>query len=227
MTDPKMTRTKYPSRVYDPGSPLLHRVLGLGENNRKLGRTVAKGRFKGYTIRTLSLEERVTCPTSCGHWIDCYGNNMPWAKRIDHKGDMFLPRLEAELDHAVETAKVGVLVRLHVLGDFYSDEYVEFWRRMLNKHPTLAAWGYTAYRWGTGPVYQALVMMAQDFEGTGRWSIRTSNFGAVWGTESIKSEEEWRRGTSFICPEQTGKTKSCATCGACWSTPKNVAFIDH
>jgi hypothetical protein len=30
-----------------------------------------------------------------------------------------------------------------------------------------------------------------------------------------------------VCPEQTGKTECCATCGACWATDKNVAFMRH
>lgn len=32
---------------------------------------------------------------------------------------------------------------------------------------------------------------------------------------------------AFVCPEQTGKTRCCATCAACWSTTKNVAFLEH
>lgn len=33
--------------------------------------------------------------------------------------------------------------------------------------------------------------------------------------------------SAFVCPEQTNKTRCCATCGACWSTTKNVAFLEH
>jgi hypothetical protein len=29
---------------------------------------------------------------------NCYGNNMPFAKRVDHTDPAFLPKLEAEID---------------------------------------------------------------------------------------------------------------------------------
>ena len=48
----------------------------------KLGRLVTKGKFKGYKVFSLTLEERATCPTSCERWGDCYGNNMPFAHRL-------------------------------------------------------------------------------------------------------------------------------------------------
>ena len=220
----RTSRTKHKQKVYDPDNPTLSRVLGLGVNNRKLGGTVKKGRFKGYTIRTVTLEERATCPKSCLHWGDCYGNNMPWAKRVNHDSPYFLPRLEAEIDAAVADAKVGVLARLHVLGDFYSADYVSFWRRMLEKHSTLAAWGYTARRFGN--ISEALDRLFQDYEASGRFIIRTSDTRAVLGTRTIDRTDQCPA-DAFICPVQTGKTKSCATCAACWEGTKNVAFLRH
>ena len=219
----ELTRTRYPKSV-KPASE-LKALLGQGVNNKKLGDVISKGRFKGYKIYQLSLEERATCPRTCHHWLDCYGNNMPFAKRVDHTDPAFLVRLEAELDHLASTrGGKGVMVRLHVLGDFYSQDYVDFWWDMLDKHPNLAVWGYTA-RKPEDPIGQALAGMSAYFGG--RWRVRESNADLpTMATVSIKTEAECPP-DAFVCPEQTGKTKTCSTCGACWSTTKNVAFLDH
>ena len=42
-------------------------ILKPGGNNKKLGRKVLKGKWKGAYIYSLTLTERATCPTSCHH----------------------------------------------------------------------------------------------------------------------------------------------------------------
>ena len=107
--------------------------------NKKLLKEVMKGRFKGYRVHTLTLEERATCPATCHHLATCYGNNMPFAHRLEHG-----PELVAKIDSELKARHDKLtLVRLHVLGDFWSVEYVEQWGRWLDDHPNLAAWGYT------------------------------------------------------------------------------------
>ena len=49
---------------------------------------------------------------------------------------------------------------------------------------------------------------------------------STMSTVSIKTEADCPP-NAFVCPEQTNKTRCCATCGACWSTTKNVAFLEH
>ena len=218
-----MTGTRYKARVYQTQD--LNRVVGLGQNNQKLGNIVTKGRFKGYRIHTLTLEERKTCPASCLHWTDCYGNHMNWAKRVDHTDPAFLGLVESEIAALLRERPQGVLLRLHVLGDFYSSDYVDFWREMLDRHPKLAIWGYTAWHSFLDPIGVDIRALAGLYPG--RFVIRESDGG--WpgmSTVSIKHESECPP-DAFVCPEQTGKTKSCATCGACWSTAKNVAFLQH
>lgn len=41
------------------------RVFISGANNRKIGKVVVKGAWKGMPIYTLTLPERMTCPKSC------------------------------------------------------------------------------------------------------------------------------------------------------------------
>ena len=109
--------------------------------NAKLGRKVEKGAWKGARFLTLTLTERETCPRSCPHWNDCYGNNMHLAKRISTDG--LMEKIESDLEAL--NPKNEYVVRLHVLGDFYSVEYVEFWNRMLEKFENVRVYGYTAH----------------------------------------------------------------------------------
>ena len=233
------------NETFDAGRSLFHRkgvvepfekkALVSGHCNVKIGRDVRKGKlFRGYWIYTLTLEERATCPRTCQHWEDCYGNNMPWAKRLRH-GPRLEQQIELELNglFAVKTSgrgahkkplRTGVLVRLHALGDFYSRDYVLFWGRMLRSFPKLAVYGYTARKPGSD-IGKTIAALKREFGP--RFAIRWSDGGAKRDcTVSIKTEDQAPAG-SFVCPEQTGKTTACATCGLCWNTDRNVAFIAH
>lgn len=207
--------------------PLEGNVLVSGHNNAKIGRDVRKGKlFRGYWIYTLTLEERATCPRSCHHWDTCYGNNMPFAKRVDHTDDEALR--VAIVSHLLELlnkrGRAGVLVRLHALGDFYSPEYVQFWSNLLDKLPNLAVFGYTAWKMHTD--IGDAILKAKLRHGR-RFAIRWSDgFGPSDCTVPISTQESCPP-NAFVCPEQTGRTAACATCGACWETDKNVAFLEH
>ena len=102
----------------------------------KLGRKVTKGEFAGYRVYSLTLEERATCPTTCERWGDCYGNNMPFAHRLQHGAELER-RLPEEIAALCAKYPDGVLIRLHVLGDFYSPEYVQLWGSYWQRIQTL------------------------------------------------------------------------------------------
>jgi len=206
--------------------------LVSGHNNVKIGRDVRKGWFRGYWIYTLSLEERATCPRSCIHWYDCYGNHMPFARRFEH-GAALEQAIEGQLERLLAPQKpgrggkrlaTGALIRLHALGDFYSIRYVDFWRQMLQRFDNLAVYGYTAHPWSS-TIGQRLMLGAEQHGN--RWMVRHSDGGyaSMW-TVSITKPEDCPP-DAFVCPEQTGQTKGCGTCGACWQTSKNVAFLGH
>lgn len=213
----------YKRGVKAPGdAPLVS-----GHNNVKIGRDVRKGKlFRGYWIYTLTLEERNTCPRHCFHWDTCYGNNMPFAKRIDHEDEpALLAAISGQLDQLLSVrGRKGILVRLHALGDFYSIEYCQFWGEMLLKHRNLAIFGYTA--WRPEDSIGGMIEGMKKLFGR-RFSIRWSGpgKGKDRAIPIFKPSEAPKK--SFICPEQTGKTIACATCALCWNTDKNVAFIQH
>jgi hypothetical protein len=99
----------------------IKNLLVSGHSNVKIGNDVRVGLFKGYRIFTLTLQERATCPRSCLNWTTCYGNNMPYASRVDHTDKVeFERRLETEVETLLRKPWPGILVRLHALGDFFS-----------------------------------------------------------------------------------------------------------
>lgn len=210
----------------------LKNLLVSGKNNAKIGRDVRKGLFRGYHIYTLSFEERATCPRSCRHWQTCYGNNMPYATRIDHTDyGALVDRLRAEVARLLSVrGRRGILVRLHALGDFFSAEYVHFWLGLLRRNPNLAIYGYTA-RLSDNSIGRAILHGKREFGR--RFAIRWSDGGLARDCTVSLRHGDTVPSAAFQCPEQApgftsaGKPILCATCGLCWSTDKNVAFLEH
>lgn len=220
-------RTLFPTTVVDPAdSP---RLLISGGNSRKLGDRVVKGPWAGSPIYQLTLEERATCPRSCHHWASCYGSGMPLARRHRHG-----PELEAALSRelsALANTHETFVVRLHVLGDFYSVEYVEAWAHWLEQHPGLRVFGFTA--WPRESDIGRQIQATVDHFGFERFAIRfSSEIGQPGGVTTLwqKPEDAEVPDDTIICPAQTGRTDCCGSCGLCWSPAakdKTIAFIAH
>jgi len=201
-------------------------VLKPGSNNKKLGYKITKGRWKGKYLYSLTLEERATCPRYCHHWEDCYGNNMPFAHRYDINTDL-CPAIHTHINKLRNKHPAGIVIRLHVLGDFYSPEYVTFWQHMLDFWPNLCIFGYTA-RWGDDTQYAIHTKLNRGYPN--RCVIRYSRNMEYDETLSARyATEETFDGAAFTCPEQTGKLPSCADCGLCWGehSTKSVRFLSH
>lgn len=227
-------RTLFPSTVVTVTADAPDRLLVSGRNNRKIGGTVEKGKFKGYGIFCLSLEERATCPTDCEARGICYGNGMQMARR--HRigdADVFFDRLALEICELLDEHP-GLLIRLHVLGDFPSVEYVSFWKEVLDEHPNVACFGYThrsPLSWGGDDIGEAIqaVKDAQPDRFRIRWS---SPVARPDGAVIVKAVPAGPRdvNNSLVCPSQTQATACCATCGLCWEASAKrecIAFIKH
>ena len=208
----------YPKGIKAPESKT--HVLKPGSNNAKLGYILTSAKHTGKRMYSLTLTERATCPTSCQHWDDCYGNNMPFAHRFDTVG--LMDKIKSDIKILLAKHKHGIMVRLHVLGDFYSVEYVTFWERMLLENPKLAVFGFTAREDKIGRAVQVLNLRFSD-----RCVIRTSKNKVSTGIGDLYAASESFEGKAFTCPEQTDKVASCAACGLCWTTPKTVRFLSH
>lgn len=197
------------------------RLLVSGVNSRKIGKRVMKGKLKGFPIFTLTLEERATCPRTCREWKTCYGNSMNWARRIRH-GREFEERLWEELADKQAAHPDGFLIRLHVLGDFYSVDYAELWAEALEAYPALHVFGYTA-RVPDSEIGEVVRQMLSIWPE--RFHVRFSGWGgANHGSVVVDRAEETEH---LICPAQTGGTDCCATCGLCWHSTRTIAFLRH
>jgi len=227
-------RTLFPSTVVTVTDDTPDRLLVSGVNNRKLGSVVAKGAFKGYALYGLSLEERATCPADCALRNACYGNGMQMARR--HRigdPDVFYDRLGFEILELLDEHEDGLLVRLHVLGDFPSVEYVAFWADALAENPKLACYGYTRRRttaWGGDEIGDAIEALKEQYPDRFRirWSSEVSRpDGAVVIGNVPKTP---RIAEGIVCPAQTEATACCASCGLCWepnACNDTIVFIKH
>lgn len=204
-------------------SPLdAKNVLKEVTRNSKLGngsKWITKGKWRAMPMFSLTLQERDTCPRTCHHWDDCYGNNMAFAHRIA-KGNALEDKLREEIATLALYYPNGFVIRLHVLGDFYSLQYVELWADLLTRYQNLHIFGYTARK-------DCPIGIAIDVLNSGLWGDR------VWIRKSMKesfhglSAVEIPSPVAITCPQQTGKTKACITCGLCWSVTRPIHFLNH
>lgn len=210
--------TRFKKNVHPPSLRMLKR----GKQNAKLGDIVTVKKWKNHVMYSLTLEERATCPTSCEQWNNCYGNNMPFAHRFDHTHPKFYEYLGEQMfelynKHAAKGQ--GMVIRLHVLGDFYDKTMVDFWVHMLLNLPSLKIFGYTHHKSDTE--LGAYIDTHLNTVLRNQCAIRFSDDLSTQFRATVDS------GVELICPEQLGKTKSCATCGYCWSSEKPVVFLGH
>lgn len=207
-------RTLFPNRVVPEPTRGTH-ILKSGEHSRKLGSHVTKGKWTGMPIYSLTLEERATCPSSCSHWNNCYGNKMQWSERYIH-GQALEARLEKELAELNKRFHMGFVVRLHVLGDFYSRAYVMKWAEWMDRFSALRVFGYTA-RDPHDDIGEALKGMRDVY--MDRWWIRWSDRDDYTYLSTGPS--------GIICPVQTEKAACCGECGLCWAAVKPIRFLLH
>lgn len=212
--------TVFPGQVKP--AAMMVRLLKSGEHSRKLGATVTKGQWKGFPIYSLTLEERDTCPRTCAEWATCYGNNMNWATRILDDGTL-TRRLWGELASLNAEHPEGFVVRLHVLGDFYSVEYVDFWRQALADFPALNVFGFTA-RYAPDPIGIALMQLV----GTeiGRFAVRFSGQMQLGGmaSEVVDTSDQ---ASGVVCPAESDPDRCCANCALCFNSHNSISFLRH
>lgn len=231
---PAMTgnRTLFPSTVVEVTAKAPDRILVSAKNNRKIGSTIEKGRFKGYGIYCLSLEERATCPVDCSVRAFCFGNGMQMARR--HRigdADIFYDRLGFEIVEMLDVEPVGLSIRLHVLGDFPSTEYVAFWKEILDEHPNVMCWGYThrmTTAWGGDEIGDAIQAVKDAYPArfSIRWSGEVSRPDGAVVISKVPKRPRVEEG--LVCPAQTDATACCASCALCWEAPhESIAFVKH
>jgi hypothetical protein len=142
------------------------------------------------------------------------------------------PELDGAISHDVHTLTDrhpdGYVVRLHVLGDFHSTGYVRHWRNLVRAYPALRLFGYTHRRPGTA-IGRAIVDLVRAYPR--RVSILQSDpvagRGPLPGAYTLPDGVTEPVAGSVVCPEQTGRTESCLTCGLCCNGRTSVSFLLH
>ena len=218
LSEARTIHTKYVFDAADYKFDILKKANNIKLLEKGI-KVITKGIWKDLPIYTLTLEERATCSSDCEHWDDCYGNNLMFGHRIEHG-----PELEAALQK--EVAELcglyrGVIIRLHVLGDFYSVVYVELWQFLLDRFDNLAIWGFTGYE-PNSDIGLAIRAVRGGFGD--RFAVRFSNAPDYKFSANSADLFKPEKNKSVICPEQTGATESCATCTICWAA-KNVQVL--
>jgi len=206
--------------------PFEGQVIKAVANNGKLGKgqsVITKGKWRGMPMYSITLEERATCPSTCMRWSECFGNGMGFAHRFQHGPDLEA-KIKAEVAFLAKIHPQGFVIRLHVLGDFYSLDYVDMWFDLMYAHENLHVFGYTAHLAGriAGALHRNRIYFRE------RWWVRISANGEGRANgDTIYAGKAGEVKRSITCPEQTGQTESCLTCGLCWSINTTIGFIDH
>lgn len=214
-------RSLFPSRVFDPGE--VRRVLKDGHQSRKIGKFVTKGARRGWPLFTLTLEERATCPRNCKAWAFCYGNSMQAAERLT-AGPALEEALWEELRQLQAEHPGGFMVRLHVLGDFYSLAYVEMWERALNAFPALHVFGFTAHPLDSVIGSELNHLIA--WFGFERFAMR---FSGLDGPELGSQLQPDAHPAAIPCPAQADPAgeRHCGSCALCWHSRRSISFARH
>lgn len=200
-------------------------MLKSGVNSSKIGAVATKGHWKGFPLFTLTLEERATCPRSCAEWLTCYGNNLGHTSIERIKDDPYLElRLHSAIAHLAALHPAGFAVRLHVLGDFFSVRYVQFWREMMMEFPALHIFGFTA-RQPTDEDGIGLEVWQIMHQFDGRAMIRFSGGGKpLMCSEVVDRIED---ANFIVCPAERIVDHDCARCGLCWTSAHSITFLRH
>jgi len=220
-----LTTTIYKKNIHDLDEYKFKIIKD--SKNIKLGKKVIKGMYNNYKLKTVTLIERETCPADCVHWEDCYGNNMPFAHRINHEDQNLLQkRIYNEL---LNSSNQLLLIRLHVLGDFFNVKYVKFWSIMLNTFKNIAIYGYTANNINSKielsrDIAKEIIKLNYNKHSHIRFSNDLTNSFSANSYDIVKPV----KGKSILCPVQENKTANCGTCGLCWNqNSQSIIFKTH
>lgn len=147
-----------------------------------------------------------------------------------------------------------MLLRIHVSGDFTSNQYIRAWIKRLTERPDVQAWAYTR-SWrcpellGMLELLRALPNM-QLFASMDASTVELPPVGwrVAWidgddrlqcsgrnrNVSRLRSYDPVRRTISivaepaYVCPEETGHRRDCVECGYCFKGQKHdVIFLPH
>lgn len=156
--------SRFPSMVTEPDR---ERVLKAWKPSPAAMDKVPE-EWRQMPMYSLTLEERRTCAESCPRRGACPGDKMPTVKRFT-PGPALIAGVHQDLALLQRLYPMGFVVRLHRLGDFYSEEYVDRWVGWLCRFPGLNLIGKTSRDPKTDPIARKLAGLVELWEA--RWSM--------------------------------------------------------
>lgn len=179
----------------------------------------------------------ITCP-SASQWClrHCYNADLrtdkypinEWNKNLQfYINDK--DKLESILLNILQEENVTKAVRIHSSGDFFENEYVNFWKRIIEKTPEVRYWAYTR-SWTGKSLLNTLeeLKRLKNIQLFASWDKSMPNPPKDWRKSIVYNQNEIVANTGIICPEQSGLSPNCATCNYCIAKKRgDVYFILH
>ena len=184
---------------------------------------ISNGNTKIGAIPNFSLPAIKTCPGQTDFCpVFCYGLRGHFTHRSREamlernyrrsQQDNFAGRMIRSIQDNAST-----VFRIHVVGDFYSPEYIQKWVVIIGALPDVSFYGYTR-SWRCRDLQTTLdelrslpnchLLASIDFTHTDRPD-------SSWNTVSVEGE-------GVPCPHDTEMVETCLTCGLCWSGRSNL-----
>lgn len=160
--------------------------------------------------------------------IDKWCENLWW---VLNKKEVLSNKIQLQLN---EYRSQKVAVRIHSSGDFFSKEYIEFWKKIIEKNPRVDFWAYTR-SWCVEELEKSIIdlnqldnmclifscdkTMKKPLEGFPK-SIVVNSSKEMLELSNMKK--------GIICPEQYNLISGCADCGICIrNLSRDIYFILH
>lgn len=176
----------------------------------------SNGNSKLGVLPSFSLPPLMTCPGAtqfCRRF--CYGKSGRFAWRATRavlKRSYDASRRTVFVEKIVdEVKKSGASVfRIHVVGDFYDEKYVERWMKIASTLPGVTFYGYTR-SWRVDAIARKLMLMRELPNVKLLASVDFTHVDRPkgWSTVSVEGEGE-------PCPHDLKLVKHCLDCRRCW-----------
>lgn len=170
-----------------------------------------------------------TTGTCAGLCDGCYATrgNYRYASSVNALGiRTYLARnclewLENEINREIKAHNVKT-IRIHASGDFFNQDYVDMWRRIVADNPTVTFWTYTKrIQYETAfDEYENANIVKSLIPGYG------FNFGHCGYIETCYNELKAAGKSVHICKCGIDKNQHCTNCKGC-ATNDFVLFLEH
>lgn len=124
--------------------------------------------------------------------------------------------VERKIVESVRSAGGKSAFRIHSSGDFFSEEYVLLWERIISSLPDTDFWTYTR-SWVKRSILRALERLRslENVQVFASWDNTMPPPPQGWRRAIVITHEHEVRPSGIICPEQVGEVEDCAHCRYC------------